>query len=164
MKNRWAIVVAICLAAGISFAEPDSTIKFLMDETVTMFDFGLYQLEQKLDKTVDEKLVWITKTNYNWQKNRVELLFITHNMANIQTKADMQKTCQGLVDQIRTAVDRKSLKRMFSHRGFTKSTAPENIGGSLAGLTDIIVHGYYKDGKKLLCNAPLEGTTVSFSD
>ena len=145
MKNRWVIVMAFFLTTSIGHAEPDSTIKFLMDETVTMFDFGLYQLEQQLDKTVDKKLVWITKTNYNWQKNRVEMLFITHNMADIQTRADMQKACQGLIDQIRADVERELLKRMFSHRGFTKSIAP-------------------KDGKKLLCKAPLEGTEVVFSD
>ena len=164
MKSRWLILMAICLVTSISYAQPDSTVKYLMDETVTMFDFGLYQLEQQLDKTVDKQLVWITKTNYNWQENRVEMLFITHNMANIQTRADMQKACQGLVDQIRTLVDGALLKRVFSHRGFTKSTAPKDIGSSIAELSHIIVHGYYKDGKKLLCNAPLEGTEVSFSD
>ena len=164
MQSRWVVLMAICLTTSISFAEPDSNIKYLMDETVTMFDFGLYQLEQHLDKTVDEKLVWITKTNYNWQENRVEMLFITHNMANIQTRADMQKACQGLIDQIRNEVDSALLQKVFSHRGFTKSTSPKDIGGLIAGLSHIIVHGYYKDGKKVICNAPLVGTEVLFSD
>ena len=164
MQKIWAMTMAICLGASISYAEPDDTVKYLMDETVTMFDFGLYQLEQQLDKEVDKKLIWITKTNYNWQQNSIELLFITHNMAGIQTAAAMQKTCQTFVDQVRADVTSALYKKVFSHRGFTKTTAPKNIGDSLVANSQIVVHGYYKDGKKMVCRAPLKGSQISFSE
>jgi hypothetical protein len=164
MKRTWMLAMVICLWANMSYAEPGSTIKYLMGENVTMFDFGLYQLEQQLEKSVDPKLIWITKTNYNWTENRIELLFITHHLADIQTEAAMQKACQAFVDQIRNEANPPLFKKVFSHRGFTKATAPKEIGESLVAITHIVVHGYYKDGQKLVCKAPLKGSTISFGD
>ena len=62
--------------AGVCNAEPDSTIKYLIDEPVSMLDYGIARMERMIPPPVNGNV----SVSYSWEENRIiiSVYFIPH--------------------------------------------------------------------------------------
>ena len=73
------IFVFMCSSFKPVLADPTPSISYLMNEPASLFDLGMYKLEQALNWIYlnnDSELTVVV--NYHWVKNRISILFIDH--------------------------------------------------------------------------------------
>lgn len=70
-----AILFALTSPPRMANAEPTRSISYLMNEPMTLFDWGLHQVSTDLDGLPLEKngpKVLVT-SSYDWNKNRIDI-------------------------------------------------------------------------------------------
>ena len=76
-----AVMISLsALALSAVRAEPSSAMKFLMDDPVSMLDWGIFHLERSLEKRMhgldhlpDDTWSQSASVNYDWEKNRLTI-------------------------------------------------------------------------------------------
>jgi len=169
--KRCALITVIILFIFVSpcNAEPDSTIRYLMNEPISMLDFGLYRLGLELE--------WQTKghieegyrksdvmVSYDWGKNRIFLrrLWILREDIDVDTLKD---ECKREIRLFRLVVNFALLENCFRHSGFTSKKEPENLLDNLLKIMEIKIEAmnlYKKKG--IVCSAPLLGKDIYFME
>lgn len=85
--RRQVVAITLLAIALINarplFAEPSGAVRYLMNKNLSMLDWGLYRIEQLLDKTsfgapgVGSKEMHAS-TRYNWDENRIAVNLSTY--------------------------------------------------------------------------------------
>jgi hypothetical protein len=87
-----AIIMAFFLFAPlVAFAEPSPTVKKLMNQPVSMFDFALYRLEQDIQSKFPESEIIV---KYDSLKNRIIVhsnYFVTDDLLKSETPKQICK-------------------------------------------------------------------------
>jgi hypothetical protein len=172
MKKISLIIATIIflLLSGICNAEPDSTIKYLMNEPVSMLDFGLYRMDRYLEiyfkvKGNPPPELWHI-VHYRWDENRIIVACnISLPTKRTMTKKDAMAAARDLVGDIRHALNSPYTK-FFSHYDFSRSTEPKKIAEKLIQLVEIRIAVYHTDGGSgyIQCTAPLRGKDIYFKE
>jgi len=155
-------------------AEPSASVKFLMQEPVSMLDWGLRQVEEDLYR--NRSLLTRNKENlfdpepiirvvYNWEENRIQI------KVKLILDAGVKKT-SGRIKEIRSHVELmvaylKGILTMtpydafFRHKGFRSKESPQNLESELVEITDILIT-VRDDQQNILksCRAPLAGQEI----
>jgi hypothetical protein len=129
-------------------AEPSPTVRQLMQDSFTMFDWGLYQLENFLAKyefsdlgfvrsNVDKHGLFSEKdpqastvssqVDYEWDSNRVIITFLVGTTYSRLKKSSAKELCTNMTNGVRSGFlsDNPSVKgfaniaRFFEHKGFS---------------------------------------------
>jgi len=148
---------SICFPSQICIAQPTPTIRYLMeDDKVSMFDFGMYRLQEYLTNQIDVHGYFIDNNkptltlSYSWNANRIKIRL--HYLLNkIDNK---EKIKNGIKNAIRTIrlnllldengkplAGRKysQMGQLFSHFDYTMSNRPENSDMEIDQVTEIEV-------------------------
>lgn len=146
------LIVSIC--AQSTNAEPSRTIRYLLKEPVSMFDWGLYRLNDDLrhffarDRKNISYVVPSVSVYYLREENRIRVDLHLYSKQKLLQK----KTARGICNQLtkRTRVffavgENKNVREKagvafrFRRFGFESKNRPKNVMEELESLTEIHV-------------------------
>ncbi len=180
LDKKTLLAATLLLIAQLVFGEPTEKISWLMNEPLTLFEWGIFKLEQKLNKHVKHKempnlhfSVW-----YYWDRNRISI-FGSSSHNEQKTEEEAKRLCKEIIYLVKHQFEinlqtgqpyeffeNSTLGVCFAHFGFKAVTRPEGIEKELDNITEIIaqVHTYPdgEDWKTIKCQAPLLGTQIMF--
>ena len=159
----------------MGYGEPDSTIKYLINEPVTMLDWGLHRLNNILEKRELSAFDAAMAMNYDWETNRFKVIVAAAFKATTEPTA--KSLCKNAIGEIKQSffVDHETGKPMvagfsnmgsfFSHSGFKTGETPVDVGRKLERITFVEVHvPLSQKGQKLVCRSDLLSTEVFFGE
>jgi hypothetical protein len=135
------------LAAGLSHAEPGRVARWLMDEPMSMFDWGLYKTDKavanlKSLKGTFPNEFFFASADYDWELNRIRIRVSFHGKGTDAECIENIKRAKGAFlnytwnerDQPKAAKD--VFAALFSHEGGYKSkNQPSDLGEQLANMS-----------------------------
>lgn len=167
---------SICLHVSPTLAEPSSAVQFLMQEPISMMDWGLKNIEDHLYKnrailTENENNLFVGEpsvaVDYLWEKNTIQISITLHTTEETpQTSkrmSDIRSHIKLMVTFLRGTLTMKPYDAFFRHKGFRNKESPEDLGGELSDITELIVS--VRDGKSNIlsrCKASLLGSGVEW--
>lgn len=177
--NKWVIhftatFIAFLIFSGTCKAEPDSTIQYLMDEPVSLFDLGIFKMRSELDSKFETK-DRLVAVDYKWPENRIVITFLFPSV-RFENEYEAKERCIEFVEGIRREFDvnPKSgdppgpysafrISRYFEHSGYSKKNRPNDLSDQLYELIKIKGSMHLKNNDAFSCQAPLAGTAIYFS-
>lgn len=160
-EKRCVIITAIIflLFVGICNAEPDSKVKYLMDEPVSMFDFGLFRLEMLFR----EHLIgdYESEVSYNWDRNLIEIKNEPGTTEILKNKNEAKNWCKLYISSVRAVMTLPQYDFFFTHYGYARKNRPENLYNHFRKIIEISTLVLYKGGS-VKAKAPLIGEEIYF--
>jgi hypothetical protein len=169
-------VLSVFCIIDTSMAEPAAKIKYLMNEPVTLFDWGIYRLDKYFeDVHIEGAQSTILWTSYDWDKNILTLNFTVET--NTKSRDEAKKIGKSLIDMVRVSLgvdpdngkpyagNSRLYTQHFSHSSAQDDSKPKGLESELDNITVIevlVVAGDYQRGLK--CKAPLLGTKIMFEE
>ena len=95
--KRTVIISAIIflLFSGICNAEPDSTFKYLMNEPLTMLDWGIYRMQKSIENEIGDKFKHDGKeyelrheVSYFWKNNTISVFGVVGDLKEFNSKME----------------------------------------------------------------------------
>jgi hypothetical protein len=178
LKNKNIILfLAILLSfAVISHAEQTKTIKYLVNEPLTLLDLGLY----RLNRLVNEDPYGRTNVTFDWENNKIIIhITILESFVNIRKNMKHKKEAYAfasrMINSLRTKLGVNSetgeinsgntrLENCFRpvHGGKNKNE-PESLKEDLFDMVEISVT-FQGGNVTIQGKAPLKGTGINFED
>lgn len=190
MKKTSIICLFIMVfSVSIVHSEPSKTIKYLMNEPLTMFEWGMYRLEIDIneylgslieqnvdsDKSKKETLESImgfsdfyTKASYNWNKNRITIRIVLINKDENLSIPSRKELCKKYSDSIKKhfySTDDKELRKeygiskFFNHTHFIKNNKPDEFQDEIENIVQIRIDIQYTKNIFLLKESDYEIVT-----
>jgi hypothetical protein len=179
------VVLFILFSVNVSMAEPTANIKYLLSDSVSMMDFGLYKIENKLEKELDnpdryglnrETIVSVVSI-YDWDKNRI---IISVHVRKATSQEQAKRWCKTIVTLVKTNLNVNpdtgeafSLFKnsgalyfwFFNHAGYTKKSEPKELYKELDNITVIDVEFEIEGMKDLFkCETPLLSNKIMYQE
>jgi hypothetical protein len=176
------LFVCFALAPALLAAEPTPKIKVLMDEPLSLFDWGIFQVSHQLiDIEVDGAKIE-TSVAYDWNLNKIKVIFFSHN-SKANGKEEAMKTCREVIVEIKshlyidhitgkplrlgTLFDDSFVATAFSPAGFQRKTWPEGVAKEVENI--MVIKGMVSFGvpdgiSRVECESPLLSNKVLFVD
>jgi hypothetical protein len=177
-KAILGIAVVILVLSGflpVCRAEPSTTIKYFMNEPVTMFDWGMYRLEEDLQRWASGRkdLEPHVSVVYDWDSNRLDVIFLCIQKSSTPSESSTFKKslakyqCEGMTQNIREYLNMPlGIERYFRHEGFSNKGSPKKLREDIENITFVRVEICSdKDYLKLrTAESPLMGKEIFFTD
>lgn len=177
IRNIYTIIfvsLILLFGLGIAHAEPTKTIQHLMAEPATLFDLGLFRLENLLRKTISGTL----DVSYDRERNKIQINVVRINRISQGGKGkgredlwtlislDINKIRHDLNVNLATGeIDSgyTTLENCFRHAGYTENEGRGNLKDELYDMIEIsakvIVH---RDKAAVEAKAPLKGNRIEW--
>ena len=149
VKSR-IILILLILAPLLAFGEPTKTPKYLMAESMSLMDWGIYKANMKLasfDKFNNALPLeyLLGSARYDWDENRI-ILAVQFWQGN-DTKDDCTKTMKAFKavftdftygEEEQEVAAERILGQLFSHAGgYQSGSRPGDVGKQLVHITRI---------------------------
>jgi len=145
------LLVGVLAGTTVS-AEPTPSIQFLMQEPVSMLDWGVKNIEDHLyrqgdvftrhEQSLFDPLPTVAVT-YNWEQNSIQIALGLKASAQAQKTsqaiADMRLHVQWILQYLRGSLTMKPYDAFFRHQGFRNKESPAELEVELAGRTELFV-------------------------
>lgn len=169
-STLWLLLSLACATAN---SEPTNSIKYLITEPASMMDIGLLRLNIDLR---NKKELGHAGTSYDWDKNKLNLIFIPQDILEDQGAA--KQWCQETFSKVRTMflVDidaskthenrrASSFGRYFTHKGYASKKQPADLLHDIDDIVELTAIVYHQN-TTLECNGPLVSnkTYISIPD
>jgi len=186
--KTFLLFVALFGLASISHAEPSPSVRYLMNEPVTLFDWGIIRLYEYLDeytthylKTNSVQDIYSTVT-YDASRNNIIIFFVVTrhaeqaNESPASVNSSSRVICKTITQTLRREfltdrdkyVRRSSgIYRFFGHIGFKGKKEPIGSFDEIEKITFINVSVYSeKDPGRLILHSesPLMGKEILFGE
>ncbi len=160
-------------------SEPTPAVRALMQESVSLFSFGIYRLTERLNQPdiIGPDLIGSTDVDYRWKTNRIKIFFrefSTPGYCGLKDSQACRDKCQSVFTALKQALcyqencSENSFGAYFSHIGYSRDLVGKKTDGEVAaGLKDITeievqlrlsTHG----SKMLVCEGPITRDKASF--
>ena len=132
------IIVLILMNSRVSFAAPGPITGRLMNEPLSMLDYGLWRTELELKRffnNIDNIFVGAT---YNWNKDQILIQVILYETPETLKDLTPDKQCRHVIKSIRdfygidtstgrpaASMENTLLGKSFVHNGFAGSDIPQ---------------------------------------
>lgn len=138
MRKLFLFISFLIITTNV-YGEPSRTFRYLMDEPLTLFEWGLFKLEKYTDQIKFKELDLISNHSnirYDWDKNRLEIEFIVYPKYKNLSKMPAKEICKKAISHVRESFGTQhksdtrallSVSRFFEHTGFTNKTRPKNL-------------------------------------
>jgi hypothetical protein len=163
------------------WAKPSATVRFLMNDSASMLDWGLFRIEYQLSPdSFGLKPKPRVIAQYEWNSNRILLQLTPDGESEFANAAEAEKWCQSVISMIKERLginskngkpktgDSSTLYTFFVHQGYETEGMPEDFGSKMDYLAEIIaqvpVKGPKGEKMSLRCKAPLLGREVSCTE
>ena len=155
MKKIICCLVLLIVWPVVSYSAPDETAKFLMNDKVSMMDWGLKELEDYLEVGVVFNVQATILTSYDWDKNRIYITaiyavrklpedFFTISEDPIKARKEIVayifKSIRGVIgfDKNGALFSGSSfLENFFTHNGYRSTNETENLGKKIDSITEL---------------------------
>ncbi|MCH8529599.1 MAG: hypothetical protein LAT80_14790 [Balneolaceae bacterium] len=172
----------LCLTP-IVFSEPNSTTRYLINEPVSMMDWGIFKLNGFFQNGTDYKYYGADRggvnVSYRWNENEI-LIAHTMFLKNQATTDEANALCSSLLkdSQMRLGVNPSTgelrhgmgPERFFVHSGYASSLEPDDLNEQIASIMRIQVSVMSKHEGDMtysydsVCESKLVSTRVLFSE
>jgi len=164
-------------------AEVTPTITYLMNEPVTMLDWGMYKLALYLNQELkDRYLNKISKfapritVYYNADSEKI-LVSASMLYKKFPTKEEARTYCEGIIKYVRGLLvfkqakgtspvppiaPRTTLGSYFGQYGEHHKNMPKNLEEELSKSTELVAVTMDKFDQPVICKAPLLGSEIEF--
>lgn len=128
---RLQVILLLLLSITIARAEPSPIVSRLMNEPMSMLDYGLWRTELELRQFFREVDRIFISSRYDWKSNRIHLDILLYQIPQSLQKMTPEKQCQEVIDSVQDffGVDVKTgkpvaqtkqtlLGKSFTHNGF----------------------------------------------
>lgn len=96
INMRVIFTVFLTFFGSLSTAEPSSEVQTLMDQKLTIFDWGMFELKQDLRRADIDASV-----GYNWDENQVTIAIWNLNFSeNPNTMEQTKSDCEGFLQKL----------------------------------------------------------------
>jgi len=128
--NKLTIHLILLIISTTVYAEPSPTVKYLMNDSLTMFDLGLYRLDNYikeraasfLPKTIVKYNVY-TDVGYNWNTNKI-IIKMSIVFSEKITEKQQKEFCKRTLDNYKKWLP-SVIPGFFMHHGFQKKDEPK---------------------------------------
>lgn len=178
MKSSIVFLISFLFHTGI-YAEPDSTTLYLMNQNVTLFGFGLYRMEERIENYKSPYGVrGSISVSFDWSLNRIiieSLVAWKPGERKLTAIEATKENCAAEVKAIRRAggVDTRTGKPYIRYSLFSMDFAavdyfqrkgePENLHKKIDNIIKIKVHVLEKD-KSISCEVFLVSEEILFGE
>ena len=188
MKKVTFTVLVLLVSVQAGRTEPTPAVRYLMNEPVTLLDYGLIRLKEKIEEDIkDDSIIHkkrpFVSVDYDWYGNRIKFKFTyieseTLKKAKSQSELDEIKSkMEMVIHLVKSRVflvepstgkpmlaKNSSLVYFFSHVGFKSLNEPKNLASELDAITEIEVGYYFAAGQKgIKCRSPLLSKDIFWS-
>lgn len=154
----------------LAFADPSPATRYLMNENISMLDFGLWKMQHKLEPTIrndvakfvdDEAHKFIFfRAYYEWADD----LIIFGVSIILGFHDDAEQRCRNILETIRPLIGVSMDYALdFQHKGYESSEKPANLGALLSGRTQLQCEIQEESGKKVFVKSMLLSDDVYVS-
>lgn len=161
-------LILVCLLVCNSYAEPTPSVQWLMNEPVTLWDWGVVRLEQHLMKQIHEwsdgeaDVVVVNDT----KEGRLIIGIWPVTGVSAKDEAEAREMCKKAIGFVRLTVgvskrflgNDSIIASFFRHRGFRGSNEPTDLQSQIATMIEIDVKWRYPHpypDQEVRCKAPL---------
>ena len=168
-------LAATCLLAFSIKAEPNATTTYLMNETVSLLDFGAYQLGQDLTKwLLGVQLSAKVSVQISKQLDRLEIDVTSEFPA--PSKAKARSNCMQAIHSIKIGLNvdpstgerlkKDGLRAWFSHFGYTHVGEPKDLTDKLDQITVLKAEFAWgnTDFGTIKCQSNLRSGSIMFEE
>ena len=159
------------LVSPCALAEPTPGIQYLMEEPVSMLEWGLHRLSSHLQASLGANS-GTAETRYWWATNRIQIrLTLIDTPPSVE---EARNVCAKTIDWVRgtlAVVDGQpqlsgvsAVPSFFSHHGFRGRNEPQALGPELDARTEIHVDFHFKEPHQVRCRGELLGTNYESYD
>ncbi|WP_415906389.1 hypothetical protein ACMXYX_01090 [Neptuniibacter sp. QD72_48] len=150
------IVLIVCLSTSlVSNAEPDSTARYLINEPLSMLEWGIYRIQKKLDEdrlfphhsvSPSYKVV-----EYDWDRNEILIRANIYPSHEHVTEEGINSICQRVHSLLRASFhwhksdDVRSwdgIASYFNHTGYVNTRRPKSFQRDIESNTAFKVTVY----------------------
>ncbi len=179
-KHIYSSFLLVVLPMSLAWSQPSDQVRYLMDEPVSIFEWGLFMLKDGIRTTVPNLSQMrenifigniIVTTNYHWEQNRIAVRVIKQE-PEIDELDELQTRCGEILRGLRAGMgidpDTGQVyeNRLNSHaieyftpRVFRRSDQPENLAGHLDSMLYFNV-SVATVGEIAVCEGDLLSNTV----
>jgi hypothetical protein len=174
--RRFIFLLVFSTCSPYGYAEPSSVVEYLMDDPVTMLDWGLYRVEERTSSMQFKNLVNSNSfAYYSWNKNRITVGFGVYP-SNGSLPANLaEETCEAVTMEVRNRFGTNTKKsfrevvgiaKFFDHAGFEHNDKPAKFMQEIENITNINVAVFASkmdslDGSPAVrCESPLMGQEI----
>ncbi|WP_105901063.1 hypothetical protein [Vibrio gangliei] len=153
MKN-WYLFALLAVSTNLS-AEPSRSISYLMEDSLSMFDWGVFRMESSMTTIKFKELDLIShygRADYDWDSNRINLETVVYPSYKSLEKLGSKAICRQAITQVKEhfgyGIDEDDLRALFGipsyfkHTGYVKKNVPESLGKDLENATKFSVQVY----------------------
>ena len=175
------VILACAFASTIARADPSPEVRRLMNDPVSMLDWGLAELGRTTQEALHSRIQELqfppgqlyVGAAYDWAKNEIQVTVTSSLIRRPQPKQD----CRHSVDWIRENLAPRALNKdpnnpvilwadLFKHSGYTNSgKADADLGKHLSKL--VVVYAFVfpaTTGKLVKCSGPLLSESIGFEE
>ena len=151
---RLVVVAATLMSLSMSVhAEPGPTVRWLMNNPLTLFDHGMMTVEKKAEEAATNLAKSFllrggqlagTWTDYSWENNEISILLSVTDFPEEATHANCNEIRGFFIalmtgflpkDAVSTEYIGDVIGDWFSHRGFQRTNRDEELSEKLARIT-----------------------------
>ena len=164
LRRAGAIAILCCLIIPAR-AEPGPVGKWLMSEPLTLWDYGMMNIERDAKQAAENIKKtggrWIAWVRYSWDNNEIDItLFvvdfkgtITHETCNDTRRSFLAEllNAYGLYSEEKAGeLAHQAISWWFSHKGFESKSRDEKLEENLARIVFVAVR-LRKDNSGITC-------------
>ena len=160
-------------------AEPSPKVRYLMNESMSMWDWGFYRIREDLsDLKLPNNKAMYTDVEYDWKSDRIKIFASAKNMLPAKDAAEAKEWCKHSIQVVRVSLGQirfgdinSSLynfyERYFSHEGYRDKNEPEELADELGSIVYIDAAFRFKSQVKnnvIRCQGYLMKNEILFSE
>lgn len=172
MKKSILPVLLLLLWIQNVFADPNKTAQFLMNDPISLLDFGSYKLENEIKVHRNSLVIkhnppHTVFVDYNWEENKIEIKLSYGDVGN-PPKAEIKKEIIAIVGALKKILGVtpagktyhkdgfSSVPEFFSHKGYISKDRPKDVEKEIDLLVEFKVVYYVQNYSRYFeCRNPL---------
>ena len=162
--KRLAVSAFLCFAVTSQLhAEPGPIGRYLMSKEVSLFSFGLFQLDGYMKRLMTTEPTARFWAEYVWDENRIHLWALSHRRQVAATKdncTQLMRTIRIHGGAVPAEGESSAYSWFFRPIGYVVKDEPENLLQKLDQIFEIHVRILDKSGNKIYCKGPLLSNKV----
>ena len=154
-------VALLCCLMTPAQAEPGPVGNWLMNEPLTLWDFGMMNMERDAKQAAEHIKTsdsgWTAWAQYSWDNNEIEIRLIVFGFNGAISHATCNETRRSFLAALLGAYGMYSEKKAgelahqaigwwFHHKGFERKSRDEKLEEKLARIVFVAVRLYVPDG------------------
>ncbi len=182
IKSILVAAIMVLITTSVCKAEPTPGISYLMNTPASLFDFGMYKMQNGLEHHLKilNKLSVGVLSEYNWHKNRILITVVDFDDSS-KSVEEAKSRCKVLIGEVKryfrvnpdtgkevsSELGKEIMRFLFSHFGYRLEPLPANLYTELYNITEIRAGIHIKKGSKTteyVSKAPLLGTDIFYSE